>query len=110
MKKLLLIPLILAGCSTENSVEQLGPEEQLVEAIACLRVGPAGEDPLISNLIELGHDVDYNGSTNQWIIDGQIVGSSESEEEGFALCAERSLYDQIAIERNFIIASGGYGN
>lgn len=110
MKRLLLIPLVLAaGCSTEK-VTEIKPVEnapQLGEAIACLQVGPANEDPLINNLIVIGHDVDYNGSTNNWTIDGQVVGSSISEDEGFALCAERSLYDEIAAERDFIEAARG---
>lgn len=96
MKKLLLIPLILTACSTETTKEtQVEPEPQLVAATACLQVGPANEDLLISNLIESGFDVDYNGSTNNWIINGVVVGNAENEDEGFALCAERSLYDEI---------------
>ena len=108
-KKLLLIPLILAGCSTEKVTEIKAVENkpQLGEAIACLQVGPAMEDPLLNNLIVLGHDVDYDGSTNNWTIDGQVVGNSISEDEGFALCAERSLYDEIAAERDFIEAARG---
>lgn len=96
-KRLLLIPLILAGCSTEK-VTEIKPVEnqpQLGEAMACLQVGPANEDPLISILIENDFDVDYDGSTNNWIINGFVVGNAENEDEAFALCAERSLYDEI---------------
>jgi hypothetical protein len=107
MKKLLLIPLILStACSAEVAEETEPP--QLAPAIACLRVGSSNEDPLISNLIELGFDINYDGSTNDWMINNQIVGQSEFEDEGFALCAERSLYDEIMKERDSIVA--GYGN
>jgi hypothetical protein len=111
MKKTFLIPLVLfASCSAQATEPAEEPKSELAPAIACLKVGSANEDPLISNLIELGFDVNYDGSTNNWTINNQIVGSSENEDEGFALCAERSLYDEIMEERDSIVAVGGYGN
>lgn len=112
MKKRWFLPLVvLAGCggTTTATVTTTTEAPQLVPSQACVAIGSVYEDddPIISNLRELGYDLDYSNGT--WTFEGEVVGESEFEDSAFDFCGERIFMEPVIEERNHIINAGGFG-
>jgi len=65
--------------------------EPVVEPVACALV----DGPVLDNLAAAGHELDYDGSTGAWRIDGSLVGHADAEDEAFTGCGSPALVDTL---------------
>lgn len=82
--------LIVAGCQQTTTTEPAG---ELGEAWACVHVGSAYVDPIISDLIELGYDMQYESP--YWYKDGMNIGYAAYEDEAFNACGPRNVIEPM---------------
>lgn len=93
----------LVGCQPDPE-----PEGEIIDPMTCMRVGSAYEDPIISNLIELGYDMQYESPF--WYKDGVNIGYSAYEDEAFVACGTPDVINPLWIEAMHIRDAGGYAD
>lgn len=80
--------------SAENEVKApsaVTVEETLPDAIACIRI-PA-DTTVFTTMIADGWDISYEN--DRWIVQGEIIGAAEFEDEAFDACGPTWLINTI---------------
>lgn len=80
--------------NTENSVEApaaVTVEETLPDAITCIRI--PGETGVFEAMISDGWDIAYEN--NRWIVQSEIIGAADFEDEAFDACGPTWLINTI---------------
>lgn len=76
----------------------------LIPPAACVAVGAASDDPIVSNLRDLGYALDYRGGA--WHYGAEIVGTAPAEDAPFSLCSTDGALNGAALsERQAIDAA-----
>ena len=109
----MLVGIVFFMISNLEEVEQTAPITTppatvtvvlSTEATQCIRIGSADTDPTLHNLEWLGITTDYE--SGRWIIDGEIVGTAENEDEAFDACGSVELITRIEKEQTDAINAG----
>ena len=66
-------------------------EETLPDAITCIRI--PGETNVFETMISDGWDIAYEN--DRWIVQGEIIGAAEFEDEAFDACGPTWLINTI---------------
>jgi hypothetical protein len=104
----------LFGCSVSELEMPTENVPEISVSTACLKIGSPDIDPIIYNIDnaeDFGHadihrEMEYDGETNTWFMDGVPIGTAENEDEGFTACGERSFMEVLLTERDWIEQSG----
>lgn len=87
----MLVTAIMLAYPTERPAPAAAPAAAPAPAVAA----PVAEnvptamvdEVVLENLQVAGHEVDYDGTTGEWTVDGTVVGWSAAEDENFRAVA-----------------------
>lgn len=85
---------VIDQATTNDNVkvpEAVTVEETLPDAITCIRI--PGETTVFTTMIADGWDISYEN--DRWIVQGEIIGAAEFEDEPFDACGPTWLINTI---------------